>query len=166
MRESGNYGFPWRVAEGVAEDLGVWIVLDRYGALVLRTKAKGVADLVVEMANTRNGQSRIEAAERAVVETALEWRRYDRRRHDLTNAEQNALDVLIIANTEAVDRLRDLRANQQAEECGAKPSMFVSVRQVVSDSEVLQREKDVRCHLPRGHEGEHEGELGTWRWAP
>lgn len=154
-RTSGNYGFPWRVSEGLVEDLGVWIVTDRYGALVLRTKAKGIADLVVEMGNSRVGQTRIQAAERAVIEAALGlFVNVNETTIGLTGA-----DGLL----ERRDRLRDLREQARAEECGRL------IERWISRAEIEKRDTDegvirMRCHLPRGHEGKHAGSLGDWSW--
>lgn len=86
--------------------------------------------------------SRLEAAERAVVEAALALltqREPPFRWNDLFDA---------------VTRLRALREQAQAEECGAgargdaAPPLF----------------RQVRCTLPRGHEGAHRGNLGEWSW--
>lgn len=162
-----NYGFPWRVADPVTEGegSGVWVVLDRYGAVVLRTKAKGVADLVVEMANARNGQSRIEAAERAVVEAAgssmEKW---------VNSGGPNWLrDPGIVAIRDALSRLRSLMEQAGAEECGEvievqTHNVVRGIGGTILNVTNVSRTGPIECHLPRGHGGEHEGELGAWRW--
>lgn len=129
--------------------------------------------------------TRIEAAERAVLTCAEEWRRLDIRRHGLrTQGEQQRLDDLIRLEAEALDRLRDLREQIGVEECGAlAPDDRGDLLKELSDRsfnaaypeksrarEYFLRLKKVpavaaRCHLPRGHEGEHEGALGIWRWV-
>lgn len=38
-----NYGTPWRIEAGDRE----WLVIDRYGAIVLHCKARGIAEFVV-----------------------------------------------------------------------------------------------------------------------
>ena len=95
--------------------------------------------------------TRIQAAERAVVEAALiggliegrPWPGYP-------------------ALVEAVARLRSLREGQAAEECGA-----IGETDLVPNTDYPDeyRSVEIRCHLPRGHEGEHCGPLGDWRWT-
>lgn len=106
--------------------------------------------------------TRIEAAERAVLTCAEEWRRLDIRRHGLrTQGEQQRLDDLIRLEAEALDRLRDLREQIGVEECGRRYIKCPDKDWVGVGNEGFNA---LRCHLPRGHEGEHEGELGIWRW--
>lgn len=64
---------------------------------------------------------------------------------------------------ERITRLRALREQAHAEECGSIARR--QTRAVTVEDARPYRDCEIRCHLPRGHEGEHEGELGTWRWA-
>lgn len=105
--------------------------------------------------------SRIEAAERDVVEAVGEWR------HDNPNSPNHGKRMVI----EAYDRLRALREQRKAEECGAEwsddPRVGSGVTRVGIVPQDMGEKREwrvVSCHLPRGHEGEHEGELGRWRW--
>ena len=71
---------------------------------------------------------------------------------------------------EAALRLRALRKHAQAEECGDLAGQHQLGGNVfISDAAGVSAKRDqhrkITCHLPRGHEGEHEGELGTWRWS-
>lgn len=43
MTTPQNYGAPWRVQPGDGE----WLVIDRYGAVVLHCEARGIAEFVV-----------------------------------------------------------------------------------------------------------------------
>jgi len=85
--------------------------------------------------------NRIEAAEKEVVRAAMAafsprgWASSD-----------------LSALWDACARLRDLRERAKEEECHA----------VLTHLALMDRH--VKCHLPRGHEGLHQGELGLWRW--
>lgn len=120
------------------------------------------ADLLTHLSSVQP-PDRVRAAERAVVDAAVEWRRLDLRRHDLTNGEQQRIDDLfrleteaIDRETEAIDRLRDLRAAQAAEECGAFTGN-VGLGSALNP-------QHVRCDQPRGHDGECSGDLGRFQW--
>lgn len=101
--------------------------------------------------------TRLEAAERAVVEAAL----------DLAARIPDSLDQHPIS--EACARLRDLRELAQAEECLAMPETMTPPGVFVTDNANWRagrdEERPVHCYLPRGHEGEHCGSLGDWRWT-
>lgn len=52
-----NYGAPWSVRPGDGE----WLVIDRYGAVVLHCKARGIAEYVVGMPEIRSALERLVA---------------------------------------------------------------------------------------------------------
>jgi hypothetical protein len=95
--------------------------------------------------------SRIEAAERAVVDAAMRGE---------TIGDTRRTAAWLREMREACSRLRDLRAAAGAEECSFVQSVYSCGPQNHPPSKI----EKVRCVLPRGHEGEHEGELGLWRW--
>ncbi len=100
--------------------------------------------------------SRIEAAERAVVEAALDGHRNVR-----LSAEPNAAATWLTRLREACARLRDLRERAREEECEDYTHVVLPARTYTGPRD----QRLTRCHLPRGHEGEHRGELGEWRWT-
>lgn len=84
---------------------------------------------------------------------------------------------LTAAEAEAVSRLRDLReqfARVNGETCRATPIGTGVTAYPFRDngdgtcSLEMGRPRDlngVRCSLPTGHDGEHEGNLGPWHWS-
>lgn len=93
--------------------------------------------------------TRLEAAERAVVPPGP----------DLTQAMPSppphaaALDAM----KDPLHRLRDLREKHAEEECGEMHDRYATDMRPSTIA-------SVPCHLPRGHAGAHEGDLGVWRW--
>lgn len=93
--------------------------------------------------------TRLRAAEIAVVEAAIAW--------ELETEEEPAFSWAS-RESEAIRRLLALREQARAEECQ---------RETIADVSGEDNGKTLwlRCFLPRGHEGEHQAELGTWRWV-
>ena len=155
----------------IAEELAAWArsSIEKFPRAPVGAIATAAAvEVIVEEAVTRalsrvTPPSRIQSAERAVLDAACEWRRLDTKRYDVrTQGEQQRLDDLIRIESEAIDRLRDLREQVAGETCGAIGNGPDKGWVSVSEPDRLMK---VRCHLPSGHEGEHEGDLGGWRWA-
>jgi len=110
--------------------------------------------------------TRLEAAEKEVVRLAFALQKAER---DVTMAavlrqeySRDAVNAAARDLSEALDRLRDLRERAKEEECGEMRRRTFAVR---GGGDLFHaNEPPVRCHLPRGHEGQHQGELGLWRW--
>lgn len=96
--------------------------------------------------------SRIQSAERAVVEAAD---RFARKLGGLCVLLPTGANVWADLE-ETTARLRSLRETAAAEECGQTGWAASRAGFVVHCL--------VRCHLPSGHEGEHECTLGAYRW--
>lgn len=98
--------------------------------------------------------TRIQSAERAVVEAAIASAiLVEQRIREMGPTPSAKMGPEGIRVIDACSRLRDLREQARAEECGERSIPLLS-----------SPWKDTRCHL-RGHEGEHEGNLGVWRWS-
>jgi hypothetical protein len=125
--------------------------------------------------------SRLQAAERAVVEAALAaddaaWKLS----HDDTPGSARKFGASVAARGEAMSRLRALREQAKAEECGAFMSRLRALREQAkaeecgafveaktrntAPSDETFAKHNLRCDLPRGHEGKHCGDLGRWEW--
>lgn len=94
--------------------------------------------------------TRLEAAEKAVVEAAFAMTNADYFKL-LGTAEER------IFLREAVTRLRALREGMP--ECGQIRRLGL-----VRDLDHAFEEVTVRCRLSVGHGGEHEGDMGVWKW--
>lgn len=103
--------------------------------------------------------SRIEAAERAVVEAAVTFADALGGRRVVTSKDADVWWML----QETVSRLRDLRANAEAEEC-RDIGWAKTHKDEAIGPETPRAKHTVYCHLPRGHEGKHSGPLGEWVW--
>jgi len=112
---------------------------------------------------------RIAAAERAVIDLCLRWMDNGFKTHGMTDCAAVPFNVLL---ADPLAKLRALREELAGDECGAVPR---GVRWNNSDGHAFvtdspdprdgrDEHRAVRCMLPRGHEGEHEGDLGRWRW--
>jgi len=97
------------------------------------------------------GVTRLEAAEKEVVRAAME---------------SFVLGPHYISGnlSDACARLRDLRERAKEEECGTACVTRCYSGPTLTGGSVTDHDRVARCHLPRGHEGEHQGELGLWRW--
>lgn len=135
-----------------------------------RNQERALADQLMRMFDVAVVQSdRLQAAELAVVEASLKLR--DALRADTLRGGFGD------EWTDAVERLRYLRARSREDECGAacevdSATLTRCLIDVVgtgvtemTDYVGLAKRSPVSCTLPRGHEGEHEGELGRWRWS-
>lgn len=107
--------------------------------------------------------TRLAAAERAVIDSAVAWNRHQLNIPALTSKERKAWrdrnDEMIRVENDAVERLVSLREQLAAEECGA----VCNVQSRLTPGGV-PRGDDVRCHLARGHDGDHEGVGASYRW--
>ena len=96
--------------------------------------------------------TRLDAAERAVVEAAMRGA-----------AISLALSPKWLAEfNEARERLSDLRASLGVgqDPCGIVDSPVMVVKASGNPDSV----HDPRCYLHIGHDGQHEAALGVWRW--
>ena len=108
--------------------------------------------------------TRLQSAERAVVEAELLLLSlldmpFGSTSEDARSSTWDRIDAQEKSLHDSARRLRDLRAHIGEETCKAK-----TATQVGSYSTLRGGYPDIACHLPRGHDGEHEGDLGAWRW--
>jgi len=121
-----------------------------------------VGEVILRALDRACTPTRIQAAERAVVEAA----RAGSRRIHQTESEREAASVWLTTLREACGRLEDLREQAKAGECGEKGvRLHFPVHPTDGGIGSNVGTKIVGyCNLPRGHEGRHRGDLGEWEW--
>ena len=165
--------------ESLAENMAV-LLAEEWECKSAMTYVEMAVDIaaVIVKAVERAGAAkptRLQAAERAVVETAVAYRAAWTEDDGDTYGTSAAM-------ADAINRLRDVRKAAAAEECEAVDRPLRELRETLSDRafNAAYPEKSqargyalmldtfpgepVRCTKPRGHEGEHEGDLGRFRW--
>ena len=162
---------------------------DTWGAIrrdpeLFAREVTAILEFAILEALDRARPSRVHAAERAVLvaaECVVDASRNCLNRQPLGPA---TIACACCANrwgheddslSEATAKLLDLRARAQAAECRSFHPIVAGPRgwrfrqeaktRTTTGPETF-RKHNLRCHLPRGHEGDHEATLGAFRWSP